>query len=355
LKTGDTGLIRSKLMITIILTTIGVYLSFQYLLPLIFPFVAAYFLSWIVRPAAEFMNRKFKMPRILAGLLSLLIFTGILGAGICLLINNLFRQLAVLLRNMPIYLNYMLNKLEIVCYNFDGWFGLNQGTFKKFADDNMTQTLKRIKINILPKITEKTVLFAIQMAGAIGVILIILIAAILIIKDLPKMKKCFEEHELYHDIHKVTQKLTDAGIAYIRSQLIILLIVSVFCVFGFTLIKNEYALLLGIGIAIVDALPIIGSGIFLIPWSIIMLLNGNIYAAAVLITTYLFCQITREVLEPKLIGKCIGVTPLFTLMAMYIGIKLFSIVGFVLGPIGLVIIVTTVKVVREKVEEKVAE
>ena len=79
-----------------------------------------------------------------------------------------------------------------------------------------------------------------------------------------------------------------------------------------------------------------------------MLLNGDIFGAAVLLTTYLVCQIIREVIEPKLIGNRIGIKPLYTLMAMYIGLKLFGIAGFILGPVGLVIIITIIKVVNSK-------
>jgi predicted PurR-regulated permease PerM len=130
-----------------------------------------------------------------------------------------------------------------------------------------------------------------------------------------------------------------------------MLVVAVICVLGLTLLGNEYAVLAGVGIAIMDALPFIGSGMIFIPWAIIMLMNSNIYAAAILITIYLLCQIIREVLEPKLIGNRIGIKPLYTLISMYIGVRLFSVVGFILGPVGLVIIITVFKVVNEKTRE----
>src|SRR5690606_32935330 len=114
--------------------------------------------------------------------------------------------------------------------------------------------------------------------------------------------------------------------------------------------RKEYSLVLGIFKAILDALPIIGSGMILIPWSIIMLINGNIFAAAILITVYLLCQIIREIVEPKLIGNRIGIRPLYTLMSMYVGLKLFGIAGFILGPVGLIIIIAIIKSLNEKKE-----
>ncbi|HHU70495.1 MAG TPA: AI-2E family transporter, partial [Clostridiales bacterium] len=96
--------------------------------------------------------------------------------------------------------------------------------------------------------------------------------------------------------------------------------------------------------------PILGSGIILIPWSIIMLFSGNIYSAAILITVYLLCQVTRQLLEPKLIGKSMGAKPLFTLISIYVGVQLFSGYGYFLGPIGLAIILATIGVVADKLK-----
>ena len=196
----------------------------------------------------------------------------------------------------------------------------------------------------------QTISLTVKLIGLTGILLIIFVAAVLMVKDLPDFRERYKNKDFYKDIHKVTEKLSEAGIAYLRSQLVIMLIVAVICVLGLTLIKSDYALLLGMGIAIMDALPILGSGIIYIPWSIIEMINGNIYAAAILITTYLICQVIREVLEPKLIGNRIGIKPLFTLISMYVGVKLFSLAGFFLGPIGLVIIITIFKVVNEKSE-----
>lgn len=346
----DDSYVRRKLLLTVIITTLAVFIGFKFLLPMFFPFVVAYFLAWIVRPITEFLNRRFKLPRIIGGSISLLLLISILGTLLFFLINKLVKQAILFAKNIPIYLNIIADKLDVICDNCDELFGLVNGTARGFVDDNLIIMVDRVKNNIMPGLTEHTLSFTVKFVGAIGIMLIIFISAALIVKDLPYMRSTIEKSKFYHDFHKITEKLADTGIAYLRSQLIIMVIVAFLCVLGLTIIRNEYALLIGLGIAIMDALPILGSGMVFIPWSIIMLINGNIYAAAILITTYLICQVVREVLEPKLIGKSIGTKPLFTLIAMYVGLQLFSFAGFALGPIGLVIIVTTVKVVREKIE-----
>ena len=111
---------------------------------------------------------------------------------------------------------------------------------------------------------------------------------------------------------------------------------------------NEYAVLLGISIAIFDAFPLMGSGVVLIPWSILEIVGKNYYEAAILLT--IFCVITflREILEPRLIGKEIGLKPLYILISVYVGIQLFGIMGVILGPISL----TVLKVVDEEMRKK---
>lgn len=350
MKLGEDSSHKWRALILMFGITIGVYLGFKYLLPLILPFLFSYFLAWIVRPVTESLYQKFKIPRILGGAVALLLLVAVFGTSIFLLINILLKQGIAFIRNMPIYLDIITSKLDKICNHCDKLFGLDGGTMRSTMDENILQTVNRVKNQVIPEITEHSISITIGVIGVIGIMLIVFVAAVLIVKDLPDYHKKFEKNSIYHDIHRVTEKLSEAGVAYLRSQLIIMITIAGICILGLTLTKNEYAVLIGIGIAIMDALPVLGSGIILIPWSIIKLITGDIYAAAILITTFLACQIVREILEPKLIGNRIGIKPLFTLIAMYIGLKLFSIAGFILGPIGLIIIQTVYKVIIDRDE-----
>lgn len=344
-------LLRIKGPILIVLISLGVYLSFKYLLGFILPFLIAYFLAWLIRPVTETLYRRLRLPRILGGTLSLLLLFAVFGTGIGLLINILIKQTIAFIRNLPVYLNLIANKLDHICMGCDELFGLEDGTLREMVDDNLMRSVNRIKSNWMPQLTEHTIAITVGVIALFGVFLIIFVSAVLIAKELPDLHKKYESHYLYKDLHRITGKLSEAGIAYLRSQIIIMTIVALLCILGLSLLHNEYAVLVGIGIAIMDALPLIGSGMIFIPWAVIMLMNGNIYAAAILTTTYLLCQILREVLEPKLIGNRIGIKPLYTLISIYIGVRLFSVIGFILGPIGLVIIITVYKVVNEKTQE----
>lgn len=339
---------KVKFLLKLAIIILGVYLSIRFILPLILPFIFAYFLAWVVRPVTEFMYNKFKIPRIIGGSASLILLIALIGFGLFYIVNILIKESINLMKNIPVYLNILAGKLDNICNSCDELLGLARGSARAVVDDHMMKMVDKVKTDVIPGMTAQTVTLLVKIIGFVGVILIILISAVLILKEVPEIKQKYKNMDLYNDVTKVTSKLADAGIAYLRSQLFIMLFVAVAIVLGLVLIGNNYALLLGLGIAILDALPLIGSGMILIPWCIIMLINGNIYAAAILITVYLVCQIIREVLEPKLIGNRIGIKPLYTLISMYIGLRLFGVAGFILGPVSLLIIITILKVMNDK-------
>lgn len=339
---------KAKWLIIMAITSLVLYLSFKFLLPLVFPFIIAFILALIIRPLTDFLQSRLRFPRILGSVLSMILLSLIIMVGLFYLFNTLFKQSVSFLRNLPIYLNIIADKLDSICSSCDEIFDLALGTARAFIDDHMFQVVDKVRTEVMPGITQQTISIAIKLVGGIGIIIIIFISSVLIAKDFPVFKDKLKSYSFYKDIKDVGDRLSNVGMAYLKAQLIVMTIVAIICVIGLSLIRNEYALLLGILIALMDALPIFGSGIVFIPWSIIMLLNGNIYAAAILISSYLLCLITREVLEPKLISNHIGIKPLFTLMAMYIGVRLFSLAGFILGPIGLIIIITVGKSIYEK-------
>jgi sporulation integral membrane protein YtvI len=344
---------RTKLLYVIIVTIIGVYFGFQYILPLFTPFIIAYLLSRPIIPIARFLNYRLRIPKLLGGILSLAFFGTIIVKVGCYFIEVLIKQILILLQNIPIYLSILSIYLERVCNGCDKFFGIQFGSARGLIDSNMDGVLSKIKTEIIPAITSQSLYIAVGIVGAIGVILITIITILLLIKDEDEYKRSFQSMTFYSDVHLITNKLSETGIAYLRTQAIIMLLVALVCTTGFLLMKNKYALLIGIGIGIFDAFPILGSGLILIPWSIISLLSKDIFSAAVLMTLYLGCQILRQFIEPKLLGNRIGIKPVYTFMSMYVGLKLFGFAGFLLGPLGLVIILAIIKESEERLIGKV--
>lgn len=348
MKRWENDRLNLKLIASLIIITFIVYLLFRFMLGLILPFIFAYFLSWIIRPVTEKLYEKLKVPRLLGSTILLLILYLVFGTAVCMLVNILVREAIAIIKNLPVYFEMIAGRLDSACNYFDNLLGFDGGTARAFLDENILKLLNNFKERLMPELTQRTFTIVIWMVGFISIMLIVFIAAVLITKEIPAFREKFDGNAIYEEFHRITESLSEAGMAYLRTQLIIMMIVAVICVIALVIIKNDYALLLGLGIAILDALPLIGIGLVLIPWIIISLIQGKLYVAAVLFTAFLLCQIIREVLEPKLLGNRIGIKPLYTLMAMYAGIKLFGVAGFILGPVGLVIIKTIYKAIFYK-------
>ena len=125
---------------------------------------------------------------------------------------------------------------------------------------------------------------------------------------------------------------------YFKSQLIIMVITAIICSVTLLILQIDNGVIVGILIGLLDALPMIGVGIILIPWSILSVIEGKYFIAIILFAAFVVCNLVREIIEPKLMGDKVGIHPVVTLASIFIGYKLFGVIGFILGPIGFIII-----------------
>src|SRR5699024_10636194 len=103
--------------------------------------------------------------------------------------------------------------------------------------------------------------------------------------------------------------------------------------------KIDYSFFLACIVAFIDLLPGFGTGTVFWPWALFELLSGNYGMALGIMIIYFVCQVVRQVLQPKMVGDSIGISPFMTLVFMYIGYKIKGILGLILGlPVGMVII-----------------
>lgn len=326
-----------KLLITLG-TVLAVYIGMKYLLPLFVPFLFAYFFAWVLRPVVSFLHRRLKIPLFAGGIIGVVLLLSVTSFLLIYLIRIICNQFVLFLRNIPIYERILSQQLEGICTHCDKFFGLKSGSIRMIVDDGMTSFVNYVQCNILPKVTQQTIRIAFLIIGFTAITLFILVATVLIIKDMEDDKAGIKKSEFYPVVHKITAKLSDTGIAYMKTQVIIMSIIAGVNSVGFFILKNPYALLIGLFVGVFDALPVLGSGLVLIPWCIVMLIQKKFFDAAIIMTVFVLCQVIREILEPRLLGNRIGIKPIYNMMAMYVGFQLFGVIGFFLGPLSLVII-----------------
>ena len=128
-----------------------------------------------------------------------------------------------------------------------------------------------------------------------------------------------------------------------RSYAIIMLLTFAELFVGLIIIGNKNAIVIAFLISLFDVLPVLGTGMIMIPWGIIELLRGNIGYGAGLIVIWAVVTVVRNVIEPRIVGRQVGLHPLFTLIAMFVGTKLFGFLGLILLPVGLSIVLSVLR------------
>lgn len=330
--------INWKRILFLIGITLTLYISFRYLLPVFLPILVAWLLASLLHRPVRWLKTKFRIPMTFSAAVGILLLLGAIGTGGFFLVRTLLNQLIGLIRQFPLYQTALTERYENFCTGCDRFLRLDGGASQLFLDAQLEQVVNHIQTTVLPSITEQTLRLALGTAEAFALIVIILVVAILLVKNLDEYRERFRASGFAPLLLPIIDRLRCSAVAYLRTQGILMLITATLCTLGLVLIRNPYALLLGLVIALLDALPVLGSGMILLPWSIVLFLRNDYISGAILLTVFVLCVILREFLEPKLLGKGIGIRPLYTLISMYLGIRIFGVVGFILGPIGLVII-----------------
>lgn len=329
-----------KKVLTVIGLVIIVYAAFRFLLPLGLPFVFAGLVSVFYYPfLRRVWNRLFQcdMNKVFL-MIAVGVFYAVVFTLICLVFGYLCGQGKSIVLNLPFYQAKCMVLLKNCCCQFDDIFHMQEGAsyayIEALAGDNWSESAN----TVLLKVTG----YSMQLAGRtfsflFGVIITI-IATFFMIQECESIRGVLLASEMGKNVCRMVHKCKETLKAYVKAQGLIMLLDGVVCTSAFWFIGQPYFLILGCVVAVVDALPILGAGSILIPYTLLLMLEKEFWCAIVLFLAYVACVLIRQVTEPRMIGGKAGIKPLYTIAGMYIGFKLFGLFGFLLGPIGLLIV-----------------
>lgn len=331
----------NKRILYIIFSSLAVYIAFRYLLGIFFPFLAAWILSGLLlklrNGLQNFYHTSRKTGNFLAGVIVIFIAGGLLS---CLALT-IYRQCVSLVANYPTYVRFLSTQAESICSYCDKTLQLSSGTTKTFATEQLTTLID--KKNPGHFLMDGSMEYMRNIVHFIAMLFITLLATFFLLKDRNRIINQYRSSAFYQKSSQILHSLRFTVLAYLKAECIIMLIIAIVCTLALLLIHAPYPLAIGIGIALLDALPVFGSGIILVPWAVYYGLTGHFFQAGVLLVVYIICVLTRELLEARLIGRQVGLLPFYMLLSMYIGLRLFGIFGFILGPTALLIIKTIAK------------
>lgn len=314
------------------------YYFVKKILPLIWPFVVVVIIAGIIKPAVMLLHKKLRLPVAISTFLVLtVIIVGILYGG-TMLINTLLEQVRSLMSNY----DYYADKAEVyvcdMCYGIGNAIGVNGQRIYDGICMGVSEYADKISAKVMQMAMGTSIPVFIWFVEAIVCVAVIIAGVFLYISRMEETKTYIENCYLSREIGFIIKRIREVGVAYFKAEIIIMTIVCTECVIGLYIEGNDYALVLGLIIGILDALPMIGVGAVLIPWTIVSFLIGNFMEGAIIFTIFTICYFTREFLEPRIIGNKIGINPFVSLIIIYVGFKLFGVIGLFLAPLIFIII-----------------
>ncbi len=332
---------QKKLLINVAfytVTAVFVYISARLLTGPLLPFAIAFGLATVLQGAIRWLCEKFRFKKGFASVSLVLAVYTVIGVATVWLVRALYRQVSDLVTTLPQYsdsiskgFSYIADKIKVI-------FGSMP---EIFSEDIPSTAISTLAENLGQAISDIATDFAKAIPSFLLSVAVTVIAGAYFAKDYGKItdsvnrlvpKSILERLVFIKDV--ILKKLGKM----LKGYLVIVSMTFFELLVGLGLLKVKYALIIALVTAIVDILPVLGSGTVLIPWAVVSGLSGNAGRAIGLVILYIVVTIVRNVTEPKIIGSKLGIHPVLMLAAVFVGLKIFGGIGVIIVPLGVVVV-----------------
>ena len=304
-------------------------------LSILMPFLIAWLVTIIIRPVIRLLMEKCHFSKGVAAVVVTILFYAVFGVLLAIIGTRLIALARTVIVGFPNYYNEKIEPFLIMVTDTLLNFSSN---LSPEASDIVRDFLMGFSANFESILTNASVsalkwltTIAIRMPSGLLKVLITIIATVFIAADYPMLKR-FVMAQLSERNQMLMREgrthLVKTVGKYIRSYFLIMLITFAELFIGLKIIGQQKAATIAALIAVLDILPVVGSGTILIPWTLISVITQNYSMALKIGILYIAITIIRNIIEPKIVGNHVGMHPVVTLMAMVIG-------TYVFGPIGL--------------------
>lgn len=321
--------------IVVLIITLG-YIILPVSVPIIVALITALFLEPLVKLSRKKLNINHRLAVVII-FISFLLFIGLSGYFIT---TKVITEALKIIQNAPTYITEVSN----------AWI---------HAEDKLTKAVKELPKDVVDEISKqiqgflnniKDDLMAYLNINNVKLLLtnipnylvsfiVYLIALFLFLLELPRLRESLYHHlteKTADKVHFMSSRLSYVIFGFFKAQFLVSVIIFIVSLIGLSFISPDTALVMALIIWVIDFIPIIGSIVILGPWSLFHLLTGDIGLGTQLAILAALLLIIRRTVEPKVMGSQIGLSPLSTLIAMYLGLKVLGLLGFVIGPLLLI-------------------
>lgn len=319
-----------------------------------YPFLIGFAIAFLINPLVNFLEKKGRMPRTLSVLISIVLLIGIFAGLITLLIVEIVSGADYLAKVVPDHLDTLIDYIEqffaaqiIPLYNQVTSLLSNLDAGQQDAIlANIENVGKKIGTTVgsfIQNFFGKIPNILSWFPNAATVLIFSLLGTFFISKDwyrLSELGNRLLPNKAKSSSKTVFSDLKKALFGFVKAQATLISISTVIVLIGLLILRVDYAITIALIAGIVDIIPYLGTGLIFVPWVIYEVIAGDIGTAIGIGVLYTIVLVQRQIMEPKILSSNIGLDPLATLIALFVGFKLIGFLGLIVGPVTLVIITT---------------
>lgn len=323
------------------LTVLAVLVFVPKVLRFFMPFVVGFVISLIVNPIVKFLDKKLRVKRTYGLLFLTAAVVGAVTFGCYALGTMLLVETKEFVAEIPSMYEITKQELSAVIAQAQSLLVLLPGMHEfDFAalESSLTSFVKQTVDGFF---TAETFSKIGNIADLLVSVIIGVLATYFFVVDRDKMVSSIRSHlpkGFYDNVIKVYGEILRSIVGYFKAQFQIMGVIFVIVAAGLFLLGIKRAWIIGLGIAVLDLLPVFGTGTILIPWAVIKVFSGDFAVAFGMVVIYIIALVVHQMLQPKLVGDAIGLNVFATLVYMYIGYKMQGVIGMMIAvPIGMVL------------------
>lgn len=311
----------------------------------VLPFLLGLLFAMLLNRPVTFLREKIRLHRGIGTFLVMILTLGVLGTALFFLGRTLYYE-AVGLVN---WLILWSKELPTLYDRFMFWadnlnLPFETGSVVTMGIQQLAGSAPSLLRTLATFLGNMVIALPSFFTNAVVFFIVFLLSTFFFCKDkdviMPALQKLFPPK--VHDwVSNLRNTAVFTALSYIKAYAILMSITACELLIGFSIIGVEYALLLALLVSLIDVLPILGVGTVLIPWGVYSLIVADYRAGIGMLLLYVIIWVIRQILEPKIVSDQIGMHPLLTLFAMYIGLKAVGFWGMLLFPMTLLIFIKT--------------
>lgn len=314
-------------------------LAFTYLLPFVFAFLMASAMEPFVR-----LLEKRRLPRSAAVAVAMIVYFGLAFALCFFAVTRLVTEVSDFSKNIPDYGRVFTSLFnDLLEWGKKMYLRLPKEAVGPIQDS--LQSLAGQLSRLLASLAGSVIAIFTALPEMLMFAMFTVVATFFASKDRPRFKEFLHRKlapSAYARLASLKTSLGHSLTGFLKAQLMLMTLTFSQCFIGLSLIGIRYAFLISLVTAVVDILPVLGTGTVLVPWGVVCLFMGKTATGIGLLILYLVIMTIRYIVEPKIVGTQLGLHPLAALAAMFVGLKVFGVLGLILGPAIVVVLLAIV-------------